>query len=533
VKAFILGSFMCASLFLHGGAPVFAQLAADPNDRLYTDLEMWMDRALTERLPPLRPYPVQLVRKILSDVVASGTEADRKLAGWYLSKIGGDSSVHGVAGSLARTDTVNGSVELDLEASMQGSLSPLLTYSARLGAVALSTLSSTLLPKYQRSGLDYISDPSVTSIGGLYPRMSLIGSGTIGTDELYLQAGAIRGSYGPFWGDNAVLSPSSPQSGQLSFVFHDNAMSFTMMLMDFAATGPTGGSVSPDKFLSVGGLEFYPVNGLTLGVFDAVVWGQRFEPLYILPVVSFYTQGLVGFPDNSFIGVSGAVQFPGAVKVSFLLYVDDASFNDLVRLDFNTKLKAAFQVGASWTPDLPFLARLRVTNLLVTPYTYTHVSYSSSDAANFLNYTNNGQNIGPSLQPNSDRIDIEALIRPVSWVDLNLFGRLILHGNASAGIPGLSHGDGTINDSGITGSGDDTTLPPSPLPAGISYLRFLTQPVIEKVTQAGFDATASFETSVGEVQVSLSYTFEYVFDAGLSTSNALNNYFSFGVSFIY
>jgi hypothetical protein len=300
-----------------------------------------------------------------------------------------------------------------------------------------------------------------------------------------------------------------------------------MLLMDFAATGPTGGSVSPDKFLSIGGLEFYPLDWLTIGVFDSVVWGKRFEPLYLLPVVTFYTQGLVGFPDNSFIGVSGGAQLPGAVKVNFLLYVDDASFNDLIRLDFNTKLKAAFQVGASWTPNLPFLPRLRVTNLLVTPYTYTHPSYSPSDTANYLNYTNNGQNIGPSLQPNSDRIEIEALVRPASWVDFNLFGRLLLHGNASAGIPGLSPGDGTINDPGITGSGDDTSLPPFPLPAGYGYLRFLTQSVIEKITQAGFEATASFDTSVGEIGVSLSYTFEYVFDAGM------NNYIGFGVSITY
>ena len=102
MKAFALGSLMCALLFLCGGALVFAQLAADPNDRLYTDLEMWMDRGLTARLPPLRPYPVQLVRRILSEVAARGAEADQKLAGWYLSKIGGGSNFHGIAGSLVR-----------------------------------------------------------------------------------------------------------------------------------------------------------------------------------------------------------------------------------------------------------------------------------------------------------------------------------------------------------------------------------------------------------------------------------------------
>jgi hypothetical protein len=53
---------------------------------------------------------------------------------------------------------------------------------------------------------------------------------------------------------------------------------------------------------------------------------------------------------------------------------------------------AAFRAGISWTPNLPFLTRLRVTNLLITPYTYTHESYNSSDPVNYLNCANAGQN---------------------------------------------------------------------------------------------------------------------------------------------
>ena len=51
MKAFILSAFLCVL----GVAPAFAQIAADPNDRLYTDLEMWMDKGLTGHLPQVRP----------------------------------------------------------------------------------------------------------------------------------------------------------------------------------------------------------------------------------------------------------------------------------------------------------------------------------------------------------------------------------------------------------------------------------------------------------------------------------------------
>ena len=541
MKTLVVSAFAAIVLLLGGIAPAFAQLVADPNDRLYTDLEVWMDRGLTDNLPPTRPYPVQLVKKILSNVEARGDTADKQLAAWYLSKIDGGANAHGIASALARTDTVNGYAQLFAGGSLQGSFLPWMTYSAELGVVGVTTTNTSyLLPEYQRTQLDFVQDTGVKSVKGLYPRMSMIGGGAIGTDEVYLQAGVLRGSYGPFWGDNAVLSPTSPQSGQFAFVFHNNSMSGNIVLMDISATDASGGSLSPDKFLSIGGLEFYPLDWLTLGVFDAMVWGQRFDTLYLLPVVSFYAEGMAGYPDNAFIGLSGGVKLPGAVRIDILVNFDDAAFNDLIRFNFNTMLLAAFQVGVTWTPNLPFLTRLRVANLLITPYTYTHDNYNlpGPTGPNYLNYTNNGQNIGPSILPNSDRIEVEALIRPVSWVDVNAFSRFIIHGNPSAGL-GLSPGDGSLNDTGIDSSGGDTFKPDYPLPPGYGYLRFLTQSVLEKVFQAGFDTAAYLETPIGEVKVTLSYTFEYVLDGNVpgsgpvSGNNAINNYLGLGVQLTY
>jgi len=528
---------MCLSL---GSIPsVFAQLVSDPNDRLYTDLELWMDRGLTGRLPPLRPYPVQLVKKILNDVKAKGTDADQELASFYLSKIDGGSNIHGVASALGRTDFTHSYAELGLLGTLQGSLVPWLTYSARLGIVATSTQAPSVLPDYQRSLLDYVPD-NVQSILHFFPRMSLAGGGAIGTDSVYFQAGALRGSYGPFWGDSAVLSPDSPQSGQFSFVYHDDTIAVTMALMAITASDELGNGLSPNKFLALDGLELYLTDWFTFGVFDAMVWGNRFEPLYLLPVVSFYTEGMVGYPDNAFIGVSSSVKLPAALKADFLLYVDDASFNDLIRLDFNTMLLAAFQAGLSWTPNLPYLTRVRITNLLVTPYTYSHQNYGNSTTMpNYLNYTNQGTNIGPSIQPNSDRIEIEALARPLSWLDVTGFGRFILHGNASTGLGIVnSPGDGSVFDNGADSNGF-TFAPNTGRPSDWVYNRFLSQSVLEKVLQTGFTTVAYLETPVGEVKVSFGYTLEVILDGTIigtgpvSGNNATNNYVSFGVTFTY
>jgi len=542
VRTFILSALVVAALLLWGIAPVSAQLVADPNDRLYTDLEIWMDRGLTDALPPLRPYPVQLVKKTLADVQARGNDADKQLAGWYLSKVDGPSNPHGIVSAVARTDTTSSYAQIFAGGSLQGSYLPWITFSAQLGIIGISSLTySYLLPEYQRTGLDYVQDTGVSAVKGLYPRFSLIGAGAIGTDEIYVQAGAIRGSYGPFWGDNAVLSPTSPQSGQISFVFHNDGMAATILLMDISATDASGGSLSPNKFLSIGGLEFYPFDWLTLGAFDAMVWGQRFEPLYLLPVVSFYTEGMAGYPDNAFIGLSGGVKLPGAFRIDFLLNADDAAFNDLVRFNFNTMILAAFQVGVSWTPNLPYLKRLSITNLLITPYTYSHDNYTSPGPSgpNYLNYTNNGQNIGPSIWSNSDRLEVNALIRPVPWVDVNAFSRFIIHGNATVGpnSDGTPN-DGSINDTGVY-NGSFSFKPDTPLPAGYGYLRFLTQSVLEKVLQLGFDTAAYLDIPLGDLKVTFSYTFEYVLDGNVTGqgpvdgNNAINNYLGIGVQLTY
>ncbi len=93
-------------------------------------------------------------------------------------------------------------------------------------------------------------------------------------------------------------------------------------------------------------------------------------------------------------------------------------------------------------------------------------------------------------------------------------------------------GNGTIFDDGYVG-GDATFKPGFPLPPGLGYTRFLTQSRLEKSIQAGVDAKLNLDTPIGHVQVSLGYTFQYVLNVDLSSSNALNNYLSLGVVYTY
>ncbi|HET6449822.1 MAG TPA: hypothetical protein VFI08_00870, partial [Spirochaetia bacterium] len=510
------------------GIPSFAQLASDPNDRMYTDLKQWEDRGLLPSLPQLRPYPIQLLKTLLSTVQDRGTPDDAARAREYYGQIDGEIQFHPGVGAETRTDGNEVYTQLTIGSPFQGTLDPAVTYSGWLAGVVNNAPGDAVLPEYGRSTVDYITDGGVHPIGstGFTPRVSSASAAALGSDTFYFQAGDIRGSWGPFWGDNAVLSPLSPQTGQFSLVYRGQSFTVSESVMALSAVDSTGaGTPTSGKYLALHGLDVYPLPWLSVGIFESVVWGGRFELLYLLPfAVHYYTQGLVGFPDNSFIGVNATVRLPEAVRLDFLFYFDDMSFNDLIRLNFNTRMKFAFQTGATWAPDRPLLKSLAVEALVVTPYTYSHQDDTTDlTKANYEDYTNSGQNIGPSLQPDSLRLEARALLRPLPALDVTPFARLILHGNASSDAPFPDSGNGTIFDNGYTTSGE-----------AFNTFRFLTQSVIEKTIQVGASGAIYLHLPVGTGKVFLEETLQYRMDAGLVRGDtALSNFLTAGLYWQY
>src|SRR5208283_2696639 len=79
---------------LAAGLPVHAQLASEPNGRMYTDLKLWEDRGLLQNLPPMRPYPIQLLKKLLTQVQGKGDEADAARASEYFAAMDGTANIH-------------------------------------------------------------------------------------------------------------------------------------------------------------------------------------------------------------------------------------------------------------------------------------------------------------------------------------------------------------------------------------------------------------------------------------------------------
>jgi hypothetical protein len=508
------------------GIPAGAQILADLSDGVYEDLALWESRGIIAHLPGLRPYPPQLVADVMRLVIGAGDDRDAARARQYLEDLESPRVHLSAGGSFqAATAATSGAIQSRLEA--QQSITGTVAYSVAAGGVAEAPGLSAALPSYQRTIVDEQHDTAVTTLGStnLTPRLSLSSLASVGTPEFYLLAGVTRLSYGPIRGDSLVLSPTAPQAGQISIVLEAGPVTVTSLLADITATNGDGsGTPQPEKFLAFHSLEVALSSALSLAVFESVVWGGRFEPLYLLPVPSsfYYVQGLAGFHDNSFLGMSLAARFPGSLSAGAVLYVDDASFNDLARLQLNTMLVVAGQAQVQWTPHTRFLESVGLTYTMLTPYIYTHKP-DDAGSINYVNYTNGGQNMGTSLLPDSDRLEVAALSRPLSNLEIEAFGRFIRHGNGSEGIPG--GGDGTLFDDGYVG-GTPTFTPSGnfPLPAGMRWTRFLSQSMIESTLQLGASPRLRLATPFGDLSLGVSYTFQYTWNPGLVSGAAASHF---------
>ncbi len=552
---------LAGALALAAG-PLRAQAVADPTDVLYTELEVWEAQGLLRRLPSLQPYPLQMVRRLLADVAGNHAAwpADRARAAWLLSQL--DDPLHLTLRMEERraSDAGGPFFKATVEPSLQGMATSWLGGAARYQLMAVRTDDGLALPAYSGAREDLIYDDADLDLGGqtFFLRQTSHGSVGIGdgNGELLFQAGLGRHRAGPFWHNGVVIGQQAPQAGAFSLVLRRPLVTAQLALYELTATDDAGQGAITGKHLHLHAIDFHAAPWLDLGAFEAVVSGGRFELLYFIPVATyFHSQGLSGFADNALVGVDARVSPLAGLDLKGVVFLDDASFNDLARLQLDTKYKLAAQVGAALSPAALLgrgrpglhqgLRLVTVDYTAVMPYMYTHIG-DGGGGLNWFNYTNAGQSFGPALPPNSDRVQLRALVRARDDVergllDLEASAALVRHGNASAGvIPGR---DGSVLDDGYL-DGEPTFQPPFDDPTGQPFTRFLTQPVIEHTLQLGVGlaftvdggrlSSAGWDRGLGGVTATARYTFEARDNAGLvAGASAWAHYAELSVAWRY
>lgn len=539
-----LRNFFVLVFLLSMGGMFFAQVAADPNNAFYADLQQWETTGIVGNLPAARPYPLQLVKTILEAVIEKGNTAQQQSARQYYSRFFGrvfsiDTQAEITTDTAADdSDTTDPQLGFALTGNLNYEVNQYLSASANAACWMISNQpSNEILPAGISSSRDIIDDDA--NVGPFYVLPSVNSSVAIGTTEYYLNAGQMRGSYGPF-SDSVVVSSDAFHSGQFSFVVNKPSWGYDFSLYTLTATPDDDPlDYSSEKYLAVHSYTYHPVDWFSVSYLESIVWGERMELLYLLPLSPYMvSQGSIGLSDNVYMGGMFTVKPFRGLKIDGILYADDLSFKDIATFNFDTKWRLAGQTGVSYAPQKAgLLSLISFEYTMVTPYCYTHDNrHLGSDefdysSPNYQSYTHAGNVLGTSsMDPNSDRYSLKVhLTPPINNFSMDLIGTVIRHGNVNESLSDsniiyyVTHQiddkdyitDGSISNSTAIVDKDDSVRH-----IFQSSTPFLSQSTLQYIWQTGF--TASYTLPVfhtgQQLVLHLGYLFEYNINKGINSN---------------
>ncbi len=507
----------------------FAQAPIDLFDPFYDDLNIWKTTGLINDCPDVRPYPLQEIKRILDIVIKSGTPNQVRRAKEYQERFFNTSFHFGGMTSIG-IDLPKKTKALTLSpfAEMNLKLSEILTASAHVNFSLLTKLpKEEPVGKFLYSNKDFASDQSKV---GRFKVLPMFNSGvTIGNPEYYFTAGMARTSFGPFADNNLIVGRQAFHAGQFIFVVNKEKFTYNQVLLCLSSTNYQGKGREPEKFFASHMLSYRPLPWISVGIFDSMIYGGRFEPIYLAPFSAFFIgQSIYSFPDNSTLGLTASVKPIKGLKLDMVLLADDLGFNEIIKFK-KSKWRMAGQFGVSYAmPKDHWFSMADLNYTMVTPYCYTHVDNKDPSEPNYQNYTHNGEPLGSNLEPNSDRISLKVKFRPAYGLDIDVYNNFIRHANITESITDpetLKHyfekqyaTDGSVfNHATVVYKHhkhdyfvrDHAFLYSTP---------FLTQKTIQYVNQLGFDMVFHFPIlkSGGNMQCRIGYMFEANINDGVN-----------------
>jgi len=550
--------FLVFILSIFIAAETFAQMSVNPQHEFYSYAQEWYLRGYVEELPPLRPYPVSKIKQVLTSVLEK-TEDDGVSDGDFLIASRLYEELTGKNYHVELSSTLNvvhditddGNEELDsgtnkllsIYPSVQGDLSfkdDFVSMGYKLGFTARNSENELdFLPVYYRSEHDSIQDPA--SVGPAKVYLDADNVITVGYNNLYLQAGIYRSGYGNFIGQGLALNDSTYHSGNISFTYMGDLVTYAQQLSVIGATSSyDGDNLNPNKVLAFHQISFKPFSFLEVAYYESIVYGHRFDLSYALPVPYMVAQGVGGCSDNLQMGLRFDVRPYNELLWTTDIYVDDFSVNDIVKLHVDAKYRIAFQTGLLYTPSNSFCDALSLNYTLVTPYTYSHWQYDSDSVAsigagtiNYQDYSNSGIQMGANIPPNSDAINMSITFSPLKSHNLKLsvHTNYIRHGNVSESLTdeealrylladaGVYATDGSYRQHSMYESADGDSSGDH-VDTAWNHLNFLSQDNQMYIIQIGADAEYKFPSSKKGHSLSLKfgYMFEYMHNYGVDNN---------------
>ena len=167
----------------------------------------------------------------------------------------------------------------------------------------------------------------------------------------------------------------------------------------------TANAISWQKMVGLQRLELFPTKWLTIAATGTMVGAKRFELGYVSPLLfNVMYQNQLADVDNLGVQVDGSVQVPTIGKFYASFYADEMEITNLSQLFTKARNMFALQGGAKVpVPGLPF-STLTFQYTKIEPFVYAHYPtwYPDYRMRVDTSYTQDGENLGYYLPPNSD-----------------------------------------------------------------------------------------------------------------------------------
>ena len=533
--------------FLFFITAVFSQASVEINDSFYKQAQNWELRGLTSTLPQLRPYPVNVIKRILNDVIENGSEHEAERAKeeyerifkkvWtpYYKATGGIKLSHKeYENSSKNSNTTDFHTEIGIGGDV--SLYRLVSVGYKFGIYGQRNRFSEYSPLYTRMEEDSIFDP--VDAGPLTAYLNWNMNLAVGTENVYGGGGMSRLGFGPFIGDGMALNEYGYHCANITFNATTKNWSYASAYETIGATRNMGKEIdgswlSNGKYLAFHALKWHLFQKFNLTYYENIIFGPYNNLAYITPAPYYAVQNITGAGDNLQMGLLFEVKPIDGLNWATDFFADDIALNSVLRFDFDSKLRFGFQTGVIYVPEESVCTRLTFNYTAIMPYVYAHWEYDDDTTGVFTgktwnrqNYTNSGINIGSSLDPNSDKISLTASLAPVRNLTINLFGNFIRHANSAEDYTDDEAAEFMLADAGTYAT--NGTLYMSQMfsssgssgehvPSAWDKLGFMTSDHKMYVTQFGLNAEYTFaRTKIGRFSLCAGYTFEYVKNAGVN-----------------
>lgn len=416
---------------------VYAQSFVNPEDQFYADVNRWEISGILDSIPQLRPYSFPVIKSILENVKANGSENDVQRAEYYLDILLHDTFKVNLEGDVNFTsDNDNKTNQQDGTIRFSGSLdlSEYLYMNYDFGVTG--NHGDFSLPEYRSIQFDMVDDP--TRIKSVEVNLNFNNIFSAGTDQIGMYAGISRSAFGQFPDNSIVFDSSTFHTPYIAAYVNNPAWSYAQSVYLISASDNSGKNKYPEKFLNLHQVTLNLLPQLSFSYYETIVSGRKTDFQYLLPSPYMVSQAFGGFVDNLQMGLGFAWKPIKGLKLTADLYVDDVSANDIVKLKFDTKMIIAGQITAQIVPVNSFINRIYLEGLLMAPRMYAHSdiilntdgTYSAA-YVNYQNYTHNGQCIATKIWPNSISCTIGTEMNPLQSLNLSFAGRFVCSANVN------------------------------------------------------------------------------------------------------